>query len=49
MGMGGTRYIADDGSTVLVNPGETLTITKVGDDTWKFSGSTGYEFVGKFE
>ena len=49
MGMGGTRYIADDGSTVLVNPGETLTITKVGDDTWKFTGSTGYEFVGKFE
>ena len=48
MGMGGTRYVAD-GSTVMVNPGETLTITQVGADTWKFTGSTGYEFVGRFE
>ena len=49
MGMGGTRYVAADGSVVLINPGETLTITQVGDNTWKFTGSTGYEFVGKFE
>ena len=49
MGMGGTRYVAADGSTVMVNPGETLTITQVGDNTWKFTGSTGYEFVGRFE
>ena len=49
MGMGGTRYVAADGSVVLVNPGETLTVTKVGDKTYKFTGSTGYEFVGKFE
>ena len=49
MGMGGTRYVAADGSTVMVNPGETLTITQVGADTWKFTGSTGYEFVGRFE
>ena len=49
MGMGGTRYVAADGSVVLVNPGETLTITQVGDNTWKFTGSTGYEFVGRFE
>ena len=49
MGMGGTRYVSADGSVVLVNPGETLTITSVGDNTWKFTGSTGYEFVGKFE
>ena len=48
MGMGGTRYVAADGSVVLVNPGETLTVTKVGDKTYKFTGSTGYEFVGKF-
>ena len=49
MGMGGSRYIAADGSTVMVNPGETLTITQVGADTWKFTGSTGYVFVGRFE
>ncbi len=49
MGMGGTRYLAGDGSVVLVNPGETLSVTKVADDTYKFIGSTGYEFVGKFE
>ena len=49
MGMGGTRYIAADGTTVLVNPGETLTVTKVGNDTYKFVGSTGYTFVGILE
>ena len=47
-GVGGTRYLMD-GALVLVNPGETLTVTKVGDKTYKFVGSTGYEFVGKFE
>ena len=49
MGMGGTRYVAADGSTVLVNPGETLTVTKVGEGVYKFAGSTGYVFVGQFE
>ena len=48
MGMGGTRYVAADGSVVLVNPGETLTVTKVGDGVYKFVGSTGYEFVATF-
>ena len=48
MGMGGTRYVAADGSVVMVNPGETLTVTKVGDGIFKFAGSTGYEFVGEF-
>ena len=48
MGMGGTRYLAEDGSVVLVNPGETLTVTLVGDQTYKFVGSTGYTFVGAF-
>ena len=47
MGMGGTRYMKD-GAVVMVNPGETLTVTKVGNDTYKFVGSTGYEFVGQF-
>ena len=45
--VGGTRYMKD-GELVLVNPGETLTVTKVGNDTYKFTGSTGYEFVGMF-
>ena len=47
MGMGGTRYMKD-GAVVLVNPGETLTVTKVSDGVYKFVGSTGYEFVGQF-
>ena len=47
MGMGGTRYVKD-GAVVLVNPAETLTVTKVGDGVYKFVGSTGYEFVGQF-
>ena len=47
MGMGGTRYMVD-GAVVMVNPGETLTVIKVGNDTYKFVGSTGYEFVGQF-
>ena len=46
--VGGTRYMKD-GELILVNPAETLTITKVGNDTYKFVGSTGYEFVGTFE
>ena len=49
MGMGGTRYIAADGSTVLVNTGETLTVTSVGNNIYKFVGSTGYTFVGVLE
>ena len=47
MGMGGTRYMKD-GSVVMVNPGETLTVTKLGNGVYKFVGSTGYEFVGQF-
>lgn len=49
MGMGGTRYVAADGTMVMVQPGETLTVTQVGNATYKFTGSTGYEFVGIFE
>ena len=46
MGMGGTRYVASDGSVVLVNPGETLTVSSVAENTYSFVGSTGYAFVG---
>ena len=49
MGVGGTRYVGADGAVVLVNPGETLTVTQVGDGVYKFVGSTGYQFVGSFE
>ena len=45
MGMGGTRYIGADGAVVLVNPGETLTVTEVAGGAYKFVGSTGYTFV----
>jgi len=45
--VGGSRYMKD-GELVLINPEETLTITKVGEGIYKFSGSTGYEFVGEF-
>lgn len=48
MGMGGTRYVGADGSIVLVNPGEILTVT-VSGGVYKFTGSTGYEFQGIFE
>ena len=47
MGLGGTRYVAEDGNTILVQPGETLTVTKIADDTYKFEGSTDYSFTGK--
>ena len=49
MGVGGSRYVAADGTTVMVQPGETLTVTQVGEATYRFTGSTGYEFVGRIE
>ena len=45
MGVGGSRYVAEDGSVVLINPGETLTVTEVSAGVYKFVGSTGYTFV----
>ena len=45
MGVGGSRYVGADGSVVLVNPGETLTVTEVSAGVYKFVGSTGYTFV----
>ena len=43
MGMGGSRYLKD-GSVVLINPGETLSVAKLGDDLWEITGD-GYDFV----
>ena len=45
MGVGGTRYIDAEGATVLVQPGETLSVTEVAGGAYKFVGSTGYSFV----
>ena len=44
MGVGGSRYIGADGSSVMINPGETLTVTKQADGSYEFAGSTGYKF-----
>ena len=49
MGMGGTRYVKSDGSTVLVEVGETLTVTKLAEGIYEFTGSTGYDFVAAGE
>lgn len=43
----GTRYIGNDGSIVLVNTGERLTVIKVEEDTYIFSGSSGYTFAAR--
>lgn len=46
MGVGGSRYLDADGTTVvLINPGETLTVTAEAGGSYKFTGSTGYTFV----
>lgn len=47
MGMGGSRYAGADGATVLVQPGETLSVSKLGEGIYSFEGSTGYVFVAQ--
>ena len=42
----GTYYIKD-GAAVLVEPGETITVTSMGENTYKFEGSSEWAFVGK--
>lgn len=42
---GGSRYWVN-GELVLINAGETLTVTKVSNGLYAFAGSTGYSFVG---
>jgi len=44
-GIGGTRYYKDE-ELIFVNPGETVSVTAVSADVYKFSGE-GFEFVGK--
>ena len=42
-------YYVKDGAIVIIEPGETITVTSAGDKTWKFAGSTGYSFTGKLQ
>ncbi len=42
-------YYIKDGSVVIIEPGETITVTSVGAGTYKFDGSTGYSFSGKLQ
>lgn len=42
----GTYYIGEDGSKVIVNAGETITVSKDGD-IYTFEGSTDWVFKGK--
>ena len=42
----GTYYVKD-GANVIVQPGETITVTSVGENTYKFEGSTDYVFTGR--
>ena len=42
-------YYKKDGAVVIIEPGETITVTSAGANTWKFAGSTGYTFTGKLQ
>lgn len=42
-------YYVQDGTIKIIEPGETIKVTSVGDKTYKFVGSTGYTFVGKLK
>lgn len=44
----GTYYM-DNGTIVIVEPGESITVSSLGNNTWKFEGSTGYTFAGKLQ
>jgi len=45
----GTYYYDEEGNVVIVEPGETITVTSAGQDTYKFEGSTGWTFVAMVE
>ena len=40
-------YYIKDGAAVIVEPGETITVTSAGENTYKFEGSSDWTFVGK--
>lgn len=40
-------YYVQDGAIKVIEPGETIKVTSVGENTYKFEGSTGYKFIGK--
>jgi hypothetical protein len=44
----GSFYVKDS-EIVIIEPGETITVTAEGSNGLKFVGSTGYTFVGQFE
>ena len=44
----GTYYM-NNGAIVIVEPGESITVSSLGNNTWKFEGSTGYTFAGKLQ
>ena len=44
MGMGGSRYLDGSGNMVLINPGETLSVAKLAEGIYEFSGE-GYDFI----
>ena len=42
-------YYKDGDNVVIIEPGETITVTSAGAGTWKFVGSTGFSFTGKLQ
>ena len=40
-------YYMKDGAVVIVEPGETITVTSAGENTYKFEGSSEWTFIGK--
>lgn len=44
----GTYYVGEDGGIVIVEPGATVTVTKLAEDTYKFEGED-FAFTGKLK
>ena len=42
-------YYIEDGALVIVEPGETITVSSIADKTYKFEGSKGFVFTGKLK
>ena len=43
----GSYYFDEEGALVIVQPGETITVSSVAENTYKFVGSTDWEFIAK--